>query len=143
MGYKFLEDVAIADVAFEAWGQTPEELFTEAARATSNVMIRNLDSVRERERKDIHISAQAMDLLLFSFLQEVIYYKDAERLILANFYIKIHEKDGEFELTGAASGEKIDIDRHVQIVDVKAVTFHRFQVVQNPKGWSAFVILDI
>jgi SHS2 domain-containing protein len=84
-----------------------------------------------------------MDLLLFNFLQEVIFYKDAEKLILANFYIKIHEKDEEFELTGTASGEKLDVERHVQIVDVKVVTFHRFQVVQNLEGWSAFVILDI
>ncbi len=39
MPYKFLEDIATADAAFEALGSTPEELFTEAALATFEVMV--------------------------------------------------------------------------------------------------------
>jgi SHS2 domain-containing protein len=29
------------------------------------------------------------------------------------------------------------------VVDVKAVTLHRFRVEQTPSGWEATVILDI
>ncbi len=143
MGYEFLEDVAIADVAFSAWGRTPEELFTEAAKATTNVMVRNLDGVEKRNKREIQVRAKALDLLLFNFLQEVIYYKDAEMLLLASFRIKIEKKDDEYELSGDAFGEVLDPTRHQQVVDVKAVTLHRFQVVQSQKDWKAFVILDI
>lgn len=143
MGYEFLEDVAIADVAFNAWGRTPEELFTEAAKATTNIMVKDLDKVEKREKREIQVHAEAMDLLLFNFLQEVIYYKDAEMLLLAYFRLKIEKKDEEYELTGDAYGEVLDPRRHEQVVDVKAVTLHRFQVVQGPEEWTAFVILDI
>ncbi len=143
MGYEFLEDVAIADVAFSAWGRTPEELFTEAAKATTNVMVRNLDGVEKRNKREIQVRAKALDLLLFNFLQEVIYYKNAEMLLLASFRIKIEKKDDEYELSGDAFGEVLDPTRHQQVVDVKAVTLHRFQVVQSQKDWKAFVILDI
>jgi SHS2 domain-containing protein len=143
MGYEFLEDVAIADVAFTAWGRTPEELFTEAAKATTNVMVRDLKGVKKREKREIQVQAEAMDLLLFNFLQEVIYYKDAENLLLAYFRLKIEKKDEEYELTADSFGEVLDPRRHEQVVDVKAVTLHRFQVVQGPEEWTAFVILDI
>ena len=33
-GYRFRGDVALADAAFEAWGETLEELFVAAADAT-------------------------------------------------------------------------------------------------------------
>ena len=37
----------------------------------------------------------------------------------------------------------IDAGRHELIVDVKAVTLHRFKVEQTPRGWETLVILDI
>ena len=45
MAYRYLEDIAIADVAFEAWGKSREALFRAAAEATLNVMVGDLDSV--------------------------------------------------------------------------------------------------
>jgi len=45
MSYEFLEDVAIADIAFRAWGKDLEQLFLTAGDATINVMIENLDSI--------------------------------------------------------------------------------------------------
>ena len=35
MPYEFLEDVATADIAFRAWGETLEETFVAAATAVS------------------------------------------------------------------------------------------------------------
>ena len=32
-GFRFLEDIALADLAFEAWGESPSELFASAAEA--------------------------------------------------------------------------------------------------------------
>ena len=33
--------------------------------------------------------------------------------------------------------------RHEEVVDVKAVTMHMFEIKQTEKGWRAQVILDI
>jgi SHS2 domain-containing protein len=85
----------------------------------------------------------ALDLLLFNFLQEFIYYKDSELLMLGAQQVQIEEKHGEYHLSAVTQGEKLDRDRHEQRVDVKAVTLHRFQLKQIDDGWTAMVILDI
>ena len=79
MPYKFLEDVATADIAFEATGRDLPELFVAAAEATMNVMIDNLDAVESCETRQIELSNDNVEMLLFDFLQELIYFKDARR----------------------------------------------------------------
>lgn len=143
MPYEFLEDVATADIAFRAWGQGLEETFAAAADATINVMVEELDSVQGREEREFNLQNDALDMLLFDFLQELIYYKDSERLLLRVPQIQIEKKDKIYLLRATARGERLDPDRHHTRVDVKAVTLHRFQLEQTDRGWEASVILDI
>ena len=48
MPYTYLEEIAIADIAFRATGKTQEELFAAAADATVNVMVEDLATIRDR-----------------------------------------------------------------------------------------------
>ncbi|HEY9674843.1 MAG TPA: archease [Waterburya sp.] len=143
MSYEFLEDVATADIAFRAWGNDLAELFKAAGDATLNVMIEDLDSIELKETRTFSLENDELDLLLFNFLQELIYYKDSEQLLLRAQQIQIEEKDGLHQLSAVTKGEVIDRDRHEQRVDVKAVTLHRFQLEKTEDGWTAMVILDI
>lgn len=143
MSWEYVEDVAISDIAFRAYGETLEELFAEAARATINVMVRDLGWILPRERREFDLEADELDLLLLDLLQELIYYKDAEQLLFARFQLHIQQQNARFRLTGHGEGEKLDPGRHEQIVDVKAVTLHRLEVSRRAHGWSAFVVLDI
>ena len=143
MSYRFLEDVAIADVAFEAWGDTVEAMFVAAAEATMNVMVEDLETVAKRTRRSVQVEAEASDLLLFNFLQEFIFYKDAERLLLRAETVRIEQEGETFRASADLAGEELDMHRHDLIVDVKAVTLHRFWVGKTERGWEAFVILDI
>jgi protein archease len=119
------------------------ELFCAAADATMNVMIENLESIEVRESREIRLENEKIDMLLFDFLQELIYFKDAERLLLRVSEVRIDEKENRYLLRGTAGGEKLDPTRHEQRCDVKAVTLHHFQVAQQDGGWKATVILDI
>ncbi len=143
MPYNFLDDIAIADIAFEAWGETLELMFDSAADATMNVMISDLESIRPQVERGIDVEADTIDMLLFSLLQELIFFKDAERLLLRLGDLRIEHGDGAYSLKATARGEEIDPARHDMIVDVKAVTLHRFRVEQTSRGWEATVILDI
>jgi SHS2 domain-containing protein len=143
MPHRYLDDIAIADVAFEAWGDSLEEMFAAAADATLQVMVADLATVAWRERRELHLEAEAIDLLLFQLLQELVFYKDAERLLLRVATIHINQHDDIWILTAQLQGELIDPDRHELLVDVKAVTLHRFHVGFFEGGWKAFVILDI
>jgi SHS2 domain-containing protein len=146
MPYKFLEDVGTADIAFEATGRDLPELFTAAADATMNVMIDNLDAIEARETLRIELSNDQIDMLLFDFLQELIYFKDARRLLLRAREIQIEQKDEAYLLKAKVAGERLDDARHQQRADVKAVTLHGFSVAKHDApeaGWKAKVLLDI
>lgn len=143
MPYHYLEEIGTADIAFEATGRDLPELFKDAADATMNVMIDNLAAVVPRETRHIELSNDEIDMLLFDFLQELIYLKDAERLLLRVHKVRIDEKDKKYFLKAEVAGEQLDEARHKQRADVKAVTLHEFSVEKKDGGWRARVLLDI
>jgi len=143
MAYRYLEDIATADVAFEAVGMDLEELFKACADALMNVMVADLASINWREEVELVVEHRELDLLLFNFLQEFIYFKDARRLLLLVNAIAIEQGETGFTLRATAGGEELDPEKHDLIVDVKAVTLYRFDLRRTPDGWTAIVVLDI
>jgi SHS2 domain-containing protein len=141
--YEYLPDIAIADVAFRALGKTLEELFVAAGEATMNVMVDDLSAIARREEVRVDLSEQALDMLLFDFLNELIFLKDARQLLLLVKTIKISAEASGFTLHAVLSGEQLDPVRHPLNADVKAVTLHRFEVKETSEGWEATVVLDI
>jgi len=143
MPYEYLEEIGIADIAFEAIGRDLTELFSDAADATTNVMIDNIEAIQPRETRQIELSNDKLDMLLFDLLQELIFLKDAERLMLRIREIQITERDEIYFVKATAEGEPLDAERHHQRADVKAVTLHYFSVERTEDGWKARVLLDI
>ncbi len=143
MGHTFFEDEFTADIGFTAYGRTPEELMIAAADATMNVMVEDLSAIAGQQTKDIRVQAAALDMALFDLLQELIYYKDADELLLRLSKVTITSEGGRTIVTAEAYGEEIDRERHELLVDVKAVTMHRFKVEETAEGWTATVVLDI
>jgi len=143
MPYKFLEDIAIADVAFEATGKTLRELLESAGLAVTNTMVKNLDAVEQKVEKKFTVEGDNAEKLLFNFLQEIIFYKDAELLLFNKFELDIVPKKSKFQLAVKAYGEKLDMKKHELLVDVKAVSLHNFKVEETKNGWVASVILDV
>ncbi|MBI4284686.1 MAG: archease [Chloroflexi bacterium] len=143
MGHRFIEEEATADIAFEADGKDIHEVFRSASDAVINVMIDNLEEVQSRESRVIQLSNEALDLLLLELLQMLVYYKDAEQLLLRVKDVEIEKFNKEWHLRAMAEGEHIDRERHHQHVDVKAVTLHDLRLEQTDGGWRAHVVLDI
>lgn len=141
--YEFLDDIAIADVAFRAWGPDLDSLFARAAEAITAVMVDDSSSVRASERRTVALAEEDAEMLLFELLQALIYYKDAEELLLLPEAIHVRERGGGFSLEATLVGEPIDRARHPLNADVKAVTLHRFSVQPADDGWAATVVLDV
>jgi len=139
--YRYLDDVAPADCAFIAYGKTLEELFANAALAVTGCMVEP-DTVAAVYARQIQLVADSCQDLLYNWLEEIIFLKDAERLFLVDFEVRIEKKEPAF-LTGTARGDKIDYKKQRIHVDVKAVTMHRFNLEQTQAGWEAFVVLDL
>jgi len=143
MPYRYREDIATADVAFEAWGETREELFIAAAEALLCTMVEAAAEVVRKEELTLHLEHEEQDLLLWSFLQELIFYKDARRLLLHADMVSLVERGGLFTLEAILRGEQIDPGRHRLLVDVKAVTLHRLALTFGNSLWQATVVLDV
>jgi len=139
--FRFLEDVAIADAAFVAEGETLEDLFATCALATFEVMA-DTKRVEPKEETEIKLQHDELDGLLFDWLAELIYLKDAKEMFFGKFDLKI-EKKNKYILRGQVSGEKIDYKKHRVKVDVKAVTLHLFEVKKVRNRWQARIVLDI
>jgi len=143
MPYKFLENIALADVAFEVTGRVLSEIFTSAGLATMAVMVKDVKSIKPKIKKEINLENESAEQLLFAFLDELIFLKDSEQLLFSKFDIKVTEVNGKFVLSGFISGEKINPDIHETLVDIKAVTMHHFSLKKTESGWRATVVLDI
>jgi SHS2 domain-containing protein len=143
MPYEYLDGIALADVAFGARGKTLEEVFGAAVDATTGTMVENLSEVGASRRKRVRLSDDSLDLLLFQLLQEIVFYKDAERLLLRARRLSFRENGGTHLLDALLAGERIDARKHRLVVDVKAVTLHRLSLRETGEGWEATVVLDV
>ena len=141
MPYEFLDDGVTSDVTFHAWGRSLEELFSAAADATLNVMVRSVESVRPLETRSASVEADALDLLLMRFLDELIYRKDVEELLLRATEVRVDTERNRVQ--AVLTGERIDPKRHELVADVKAVTLHDLRVERSATGWDAHVTLDV
>lgn len=144
MPYRFIEGMTVADVAFEATGKTLEEAFISAADAITETQVENPKSISTDVEKTFELTTgRQLDRLLHDFLQELIFYKDAERLIFREYELEISKIRDGYKLTCKAKGETIDPKKHNMLVDVKAVSWHKFKLEETVDGWKAFAIVDV
>lgn len=146
--FRFLTHSVTSDVAFEAFGKTPEELFESAAIALFSVMC-DVKNVEPKTERKVITTGETLEDLLFTFLNELIFLKDRDSMLFSIFDITIHSNDlpagrqGTYHCSGKVVGEAIDPKRHKLGVDVKAVTKHNFSVVKDSDMYKATVVLDI
>ena len=138
--HRFLEDIAIADTAFEARGATPEDLFLAAADALI-ATIADPSTIQPRRECVIQLTEPDLSELLFAWLSEIVFLKDAEVMVFCDADVTIREK-ASWELTGHVRGDSVQ-DDHLLGSDVKAVTKHMYDVSHDGKEWVARVVLDI
>jgi SHS2 domain-containing protein len=114
-------------------------LFADAGRALFSAIVEDLDSVRPAREVQLNIEAELLDELLRDWLAELLYRFHAEHMLFSQFDVAL---EGTV-LAATARGEPIDTDRHRIEGELKAVTYHRLKVEQEPDGsWLAEVIVD-
>ncbi|MBI4158634.1 archease [Candidatus Woesearchaeota archaeon] len=136
MKYKTLDHTA--DVMFEVYGKTLNELFKNAAIAIFDTMVKR-STIKVKLKKEIELESNNIEQLLFDFIEELIYIKDAEYLIFKNFKIKIKDN----RLTAVLEGDKINPKKQILLTDVKAITLHKFSLKKSKQGYKAVIIPDL
>ena len=140
--FKFLPDVATADIAFEAVGVDLEDLFESCARALFEIMV-EIESVGDGFESVVKFENKDIERLLFDFLSEIVFLKDSECVVFSDCDVEI-KKDGEvYKLKVVLKGEEINHEKQELGDDVKAITMHMFKVVKEKQGFKAVVVVDI
>jgi SHS2 domain-containing protein len=141
--FRFLEDVALADAAFEASGGSPSELFVAAAHAVIETMV-NPHTVSGGESRVIERREDSLETLLFEWLSAIVFLKDAESFLYRDAMAEVTKAPPtDWHLRGTLRGETIDPARHELRADVKAVTKHLYGIRREGGRWIARVVLDI
>lgn len=143
--FEFVDRVT-SDLSFVAWGPTLEALFAAAAKALLAATVEDPASVAARVRRQILLEEPDLELLLLRFLNELVYLRDAEQLLLHPRRVRVSVNDAA-HLEAELVGEAIDPERHRLDVEVKAATAHGLRIARAIAGedgkWEASVTLDV
>ncbi len=139
--FRFLEDIAPADAAFEATGETLEEIFEASARALFSIIV-DIECVETQVTQEVSLEAESAEALLYAWLSELVYLKDVKKQLYSDFHVAI-ELAETMELKATAAGDAIAnlLDR--TLTDVKAITYHKLAIEETDQGLKATVVVDL
>lgn len=140
--FRFLEEIAPADIAFEAEGESVEEVFRGATQAILESMA-NPSTVSGEWERAIEQSDVDLSILLFDWLSEVVYWKDAEGVVFREAPLTLAWEGDVWLLHARLIGAPVDHQTQELHADVKGVTKHLYELKQTSSGWKVRVVLDV
>ena len=144
--YEFVEG-ATSDVSFVAWGETREEVFAAAAEALLAATVEEPalvgGDVARHLVRHVVLEEEDPELLLLRFLNELVYLRDAEGLLLRAREVRLSHATGGHRLEVDLVGERWSPERHESTVEVKAATAHGLALRKAKDRWEASVTLDV
>jgi len=138
--YELLEGIT-ADVGIRAFGRTLEELFANAGYALFDLLVENLEEVKAEEEVEVKVEVETEEWedLLAGWLRELLYWYEVKKRAFCDFEVEL----GPGRLSARCMGEKLDYERHIPGIEIKAVTYHNLSVSRTPEGWQAEVVFDV
>jgi SHS2 domain-containing protein len=128
-----------ADTGFEVWGDSLARLFEAAAMAFFDIMWR-LGPSRKGPPRTIEVTAGDREELLVNFLEEFHYLYDAEGLVCTRVEIlTITER----KVTARVWLRDFNDAQDLELLSVKAVTYHQLFIGKKNSTWEGRVFLDI
>jgi len=140
MGFRILDHVA--DVMIEAWADTLNEAFEEAARAMFDQMV-YLEKVDPIIEYSIEVNGYDLEELLYNWLENLIIAVDVDFMVFSKFKVSISGNEGNYKLKAVCWGEKYKREKHGSKVVVKAITYHEMKIEKRDNQWFIRYILDI
>jgi len=141
--FHFLDDIATADLAFDAVGDSLEDLFQGATNALIEALA-DPQTVHSTWQQAIVRTDEDPAALLFDWLSDLVYWKDAAGVVFSKAHVALtHRPDEAWDLKGVLYGEPVNGSTQVLRADVKGVTKHLYRLVQERGRWTVRVVLDV
>lgn len=134
--YEYFE--ATADIGFKAYGETLNEAFENAGLAMFNI-ITDTSSVEPKAEISFEVTSEDKVSLLYDYLEELLFHHEIDFMLFSEFHVKIDEN---LHLKATIKGEEIDWEKHERKTEIKAITFHKMEVIEND-GARLRAIVDL
>ena len=123
--YEYFE--VTADIGFKAYGNNINEAFENAGLAMFNI-ITDTSDVSPSKEISFEITSEDEVSLLYDYLEELLFFHEIEFMLFCEFDVLIDEN---LHLKATIKGEEIDWDKHERKTEIKAITFHKMEVIKS------------
>ena len=139
--FRFLEYTA--DIYIAAYGNDLKEAFENAAHAAFEAMT-DTRKIAQKLENTIEVKGHDEESLLYNWLEALIINFETAEMLYSEFKIlKLKKIKGDFKLKAIIKGEKFNPKKHISKLGVKAVTYHRMEIVKRPNKVTMKFVLDI
>ena len=132
-----------ADIGLKVNGTTLFDLFENAALGMFHIIggkVKSQDSAVLEKSIEVKKTVDAFEELLVSWLSELLYIFNKEKIYFTNFEIASLNNNG---IIGEAKGFKIDSRQASLYTEIKAVTFHGLKIEEDVEGFHCNIIFDV
>ncbi|MDH5466644.1 MAG: archease [Candidatus Aminicenantes bacterium] len=137
--YRFLDHTA--DAKFQAFGNTLEEAFCNAALATALLMW-DWEKIEKKVEHQVEVQGRDLKQLLYSFLEEIVYLLDSRSFLMGvPERIRLDKKGGLYTLKALFKGDEYS-EKYEIYGDVKAITYDEMEIVEDDR-FMVQVVVDI
>ena len=140
--FRFLDDIAVADLAFEAEGDSLGELFRAATQALLEILADPATVAATWEQRVTKVEEDPAELL-FEWLSDIVYWKDAAGVVFHDADLSVWQEGSAWSLAAVLRGATVDRTAQTLHNDVKGITKHLYEVKQEGTRWCARVVVDV
>ncbi|MBR6497171.1 MAG: archease [Methanomicrobium sp.] len=144
-----------ADFLFRCRGSSPEELFSESARAMFSIMFENNDITDPNDpnnqsdpdstcvTKTIELESDSLSNLLIDFLSELLFVAEVDCLVLS----RVNPKITGNSLKAQVFGEPFVLEKHGGGTEIKGISRSGAEITEvfegNKRYYQAEIIFDV
>jgi SHS2 domain-containing protein len=134
--WKFLEHTA--DIRLEIYGNTLEELFSNAAEGFTNLVVPGAN-IKSSIELEIDLEADSLDELLVNWLRELLFQYETKGFVVKDLLIsKLTGNNINALVKGGIRSPEDEED-----IEIKGVTYHGLSVEKTERGYAARILFDI
>lgn len=138
IGYEFLPHTT--DAYIQASGSTLEEALEHAAMALFDTMC-ELKSISPEQVENVEATGADESALLYDWLELLLLRFELEHRVYSKFKVTLTETSaGNLRVRAQIYGEIYDRRKHGAKVEVKAVTYHRMEVIRDGATTVRFIL---
>lgn len=131
-----------SDIELLIRGHSEEELFINSISAIL-AQIAEAETVGEQNRLEITISAESREELFMDWLREILFLNLTRRFLVKKGESIELSAEGGYTVKAVVWGEKMDMEKHELLHEIKTVTYQDFFYGKKDGIWQARVVFDV